>query len=265
MTPLSLAPLSLPAQIGLVFKRTMGDGIRNFPLAFVAPMMLAAFTAVIFGAVFNSVADTPGFPTDTFLQWVTPASVLLTAFVGAGYAASALLRDIETGYLDRLRLLPINPAAIVIARALFEGVRAIPTAALVLGGALLFGADNGNGVIGFVAILAITAIVAIAWNGVFFLVALKTRNQQAVLGLQPLFMPIIMFSTFFGPTTSAPRWFDAIATFNPFTQLLDGTRSILANDTNTQQLVTGLAAFTAIGLVTYAMAGRVFAGIAQPD
>lgn len=260
-----MEPTSFTRQINLVFRRTASDSLRNFPLAFVAPTLLAAFVAIIFTAVFDPVAATPGFPTDTFIEWVAPASVLLTAFVGAGYAAGALLRDIETGYLDRLRLLPIRPAAIIIARAAFEGVRVIPPAIVVLTGSLLLGADNQNGIAGFIAVIAITVIVAIAWNGVFFVVALTTENQQAVLGLQPLFMPIIMFSTFFAPTSSAPRWFDAVATINPFTHLLDGTRNILAGTTEAKSLLVGLAAFTVIGVATYGLAGRAYAGIVTAD
>lgn len=256
---------TLMAQISLVFRRTMRDGVRNAPLAFVAPTLLAVFVAVIFAAVFDGIAATPGFPADSFVEWVAPGAVLLTAFVGAGYAAGALLRDVETGYLDRLRLLPIRPAAIVVARAAFEGVRIIPISVVVLAGSLLAGAENRNGVIGFLAVIAITVVVAVAWNGLFFLVALKTENQQAVLGLQPLFMPVIMFSTFFAPTATGPRWFDTVATLNPFTQLLDGTRSVLRADTDVSQLLVGLAAFTALGIVAYAGAGRIFAGLTTPD
>lgn len=249
----------------MVFGRTFRDGLRNFPLAFVAPTILAGFIAVIFAAVFNSVASTPGFPTETFIEWVAPASVLLTAFVGAGFAAGALLRDIETGYLDRMRLLPMKPAALVLGRAAFEGVRIIPPATLVLAGSLLAGAKNHNGVIGFASVIALTVFVAVTWNGVFFFVALKTQSQEAVLGLQPLFMPIIMFSTFFAPTTGAPDWFRFAVRANPFTALLDGSRSILNASTDIADLSIGMTAFAVIGIVTYTASGRLFAGQVQPD
>lgn len=256
---------SFTRQLNLVFRRTWRDGLRNFPLAFVAPTMLVAFVAVIFAAVFDAVADTPGFPADSFIAWVAPGSVLLTAFVGAGYAAGALLRDIETGYLDRLRLLPIRPSALILARAAFEGIRVVPPATVVMGGSLLLGAENQNGVFGFLVVIAITVIVAVAWNGVFFMVAMTSKSQQAVLGLQPLFMPIIMFSTFFAPTSDAPGWFDTIASANPFTQLLNGTRSVLVADTNMTELFVGLGAFAAIGLLTYTIAGRAYTAVLTPD
>lgn len=241
-------------QVDLVFRRTARDAFGNVGLAFVAPTLLAAFVAIIFSAVFDAVSETPGFPTESFVDWVGPGSVLLTAFVGAGYAASALLRDIETGFLDRLRLLPIRPSALVLGRALFEGVRIIPPAVTVLSGSLLLGADNRSGVTGFLAVVAITIVVAITWNGVFFLVAVTSQNQQAVLGLQPLFMPIIMFSTFFAPTGAAPRWFEATASLNPFTHLLDGTRGILTTSADASSLLIGLGAFAVVGALTYGLA-----------
>ena len=260
-----MQPIPFAKQVSLVFARTTRDAARNFPLAFIAPTLLAAFVAVIFGSAFDAISNTPGFPTDTFIEWVAPGSVLLTAFVGAGYAASALLRDIETGYLDRLRLLPIQPAAIVTARAAFEGIRVIPAAIVVLTASLLIGADNRNGITGFVAVIAITMVLAISWNGVFFAVALRSRNQQAVLGLQPLFMPLIMFSTFFAPTANAPSWFATIATINPFTQILDGTRGVLLGSTDTTSLLIGTAAFVTLGALTYSYASRAFAGLTRAD
>lgn len=108
-------------------------------------------------------------------------------------------------------------------------------------------------------------MVAIAWNGLFFLAALKTQSQQAVPGLQPLFMPIIMFSTFFAPTDGAPRWFRIAAAANPFTHLIDGTRSILRAGTDIADLAIGTSAFAAIGIVTYATTARIFRGLTRPD
>lgn len=113
--------------------------------------------------------------------------------------------------------------------------------------------------------IAITVVVAVAWNGDFFLVAITSKDQAAVLGLQPLFMPIIMFSTFFAPTTNAPDWFKTVARINPFTALLDGTRSILSASTDLLDLALGIGAFAAIGVITYGLAARSYAGLVTAD
>jgi len=97
------------------------------------------------------------------------------------------------------------------------------------------------------------------------MVAITSRNQQAVLGLQPLFMPVIMFSTFFASTAGAPEWFDTAASLNPFTSLLDGTRSILTATTDAGDLAIGLGVFAALGVATYGVAASAFAGLVTPD
>jgi ABC-2 type transport system permease protein len=56
--------------------------------------------------------DLPGFPAGSYLGWMTPAVVLMAAMFGAGHSALGLVRDLQTGFLDRLRLLPIRPAAL---------------------------------------------------------------------------------------------------------------------------------------------------------
>ena len=250
-----------------MFQRTLRDGVRNAPLAFVAPTMLAGFVALMFTAVFEAVADTPGFPTRTFIEWIGPATVLLTAFVGAGYGAGALLRDIDTGYLDRLRILPVRPAALITGRALFEAVRIIPPATIVLVATIGLGVDNRNGVIGLAVLLGATVLIAAMWNGIFFLVALKSQDHHtAVLGLQPLFMPIVMFSTFFAPTDAMPGWFKTVVNLNPFTHVLAGARSVLlAADADLAALAVELAAFVAIGAIAFATAASTFRGLVGND
>ena len=56
------------------------------------------------------VTDLPGFPTDNYAEWMTPA-IMLTAMTGVGYAATSLVIDIQSGFLDRLRLLDVRPPA----------------------------------------------------------------------------------------------------------------------------------------------------------
>src|SRR5919106_6588096 len=187
---------SLLRASALIFRRTAREAVANAGLALVAPTLLAVFVLVLFHGVYGNIADAPGWPTDSFLDWVASGGVLLSVFVGAGYTAGGLLRDLESGYLDRLRLLPANPATVLAGKVAFEAARAVVPATGVLLVALALGADNRNGIPGALGVVAIAVALSVAWNGIFYLSALATRNHAAVLGLQPLFMPVIMFSTF---------------------------------------------------------------------
>ncbi len=249
----------------LIFQRTAREAMRNPGLAFVAPVMLALFILVLFQGAYGNIADVTGWPTGSFLDWVAAGGVLLSVFVGAGYTAGGLLRDIETGYLERLRLLPIHPMAVIVGKLAFEAVRALAAGAAVLALAIVLGAESRNGAAGIAAVLALTGALAVAWNGIFYLSALKTRNHAAVLGLQPLFMPVIMFSTFWVPTTFMPRWYEIVATWNPFTPVLDAARSILLGHTSWGDLATGSAVLAVLAAATHTAASRLYRAAMTSD
>ena len=250
---------------GLVFGRTAKEAVGNAGLAFVAPTLIAVFLIVLFQGVYGKIADTTGWPTDRFIDWVAPGGVLLSVFVGAGYTAGGLLRDAESGYLDRIRLLPTNPASVLAGKVAFEAARAVAPATGVLLVALALGADNRNGLPGALGVVAIAVALAIAWNGIFYLSALATRDHAAVLGLQPLFMPVIMFSTFWVPTRLMPGWYRTVATWNPFTPTLDAARSILLGPTDWGALGIGLGLLGVLAAVTYGLAGRHYATATSAD
>jgi ABC-2 type transport system permease protein len=250
---------------GLVFARTAREAKGNAGLAFVAPTLLSVFLIVLFQAAYGRIAEVSGWPTDRFIDWVAPGAVLLSVFVGAGYTAGGLLRDADSGYLDRIRLLPAHPATVLAGKVGFEAVRAAVPATAVLLIAIALGADNRNGLLGGAAVVTTTVALSIAWNGIFYLSALATRNHAAVLGLQPLFMPVVMFSTFWVPRDFMPGWYATVAFWNPFTPTLDATRSIMLGSTDWADLGTGLGLLALLALVTYGLAGRHYTAATAAD
>ncbi|KAB2340131.1 ABC transporter permease [Actinomadura rudentiformis] len=250
---------------GLIFTRTAREAKGNAGLAFVAPTLLSVFLIVLFQAAYGQIAEVSGWPTDRFIDWVAPGAVLLSVFVGAGYTAGGLLRDADSGYLDRIRLLPAHPATVLAGKIGFEAARAIIPATAVLLVAITLGADNRNGLPGGIAVISLAVALAIAWNGIFYYSALATRNHAAVLGLQPLFMPVVMFSTFWVPPDFMPGWYATVAIWNPFTPTLDATRSIMLGATDWAALGTGLGLLAMLALLTYGLAGRHYAAATAAD
>jgi ABC-type multidrug transport system permease subunit len=151
----------------------------------------------------------------------------------------------------------------VAGRAGFEALRGAIAAAVVLAIALARGLTNEGGVPVAVAVVLLTAGFATAWNGIFFYSAIRTRNRAAVLGLQPLFFPIMLFSTWFGPRFLMPGWFEQIARFNPVTSYLDATRSMLAGQTDWGLVATTLVFIVGLAGVTFTASVRAYRRLAD--
>lgn len=244
---------------GLIFGRSLRDARRRAPVVFVAPTVLAVVIVLLFDGLYGGIAETDAYP-GSFIEWVAPAAVFLSVFLGAGVPAASLIADVRSGYLDRLRLLGIAPAAVIAGRAAFDAIRALPPAAAVFGVSLLLGASNGNGVVGLVGVLALCSALAVAWNGIFYAAALATVNPAVIQGLQPVtFMPAVMFSTFWVPAALMPGWYRWISDHNPATPIIDAGRSIMLGATDWERVVTAGVVLLGLTVLTYAIAGTLLA------
>lgn len=241
---------------GLVFGRSLRAGRRQAPVVFVAPTLLAVLIVLLFDGIYGNIAQTEEYPGD-FIDWVAPAAVFLSVFLGAGVTAASLITDLRSGYLDRLRLLSIAPAAMIVGRSAFDAVRALPPAAAVFGISLLLGASHRNGVLGLLGILALCCALAVAWNGIFYAAALITVNPAVIQGLQPVtFMPAVMFSTFWVPAALMPAWYRWVSDHNPVTPIIDTGRSIMLGATDWDRMAISAIVLLCLATLTYALAAR---------
>jgi ABC-2 type transport system permease protein len=245
-----------------MFARTADQARRNPGVAFGQPLLPSLLIGTIFTALFGAVDEIRGFPLATYDDWVLPGTLFLCAVVGAGFTAAELLRDIDTGFIDRVRLTPANPASLIAGRASFEALRTGIAGTVIFTIAMLRGVTNEGGILGALAVVALTAGFATAWNGIFFLSAIKTQNRAAVLGLQPLFFPIMLFSTWFGPRFLMPTWFEQVARLNPVTWYLDATRSILSGHPDWGLVAICVAFIVGLAGATFGLSIRAYRRLA---
>jgi ABC-2 type transport system permease protein len=240
----------------LVFGRAAREARRQSAVVFVAPAMLSVSIVLLFDGLYGQIATTSAYPGE-FIEWVAPAAVLLSVFIGAGYTAISLIRDARSGYAERLDLLSVSPAATILGRVAFDAVRAVPPAAAVLGVCVLLGATNENGLGGTVGVLALCSVLAVAWNGIFYAAAVLTLNPSVIQALQPAtFMPAVMFSSFWVPAALMPEWYRWIADHNPVTPTIDAARSIMLGNTDWAAVRTSAAVLLGLAALTYLLVAR---------
>ena len=164
----------------LLTRRTLVQFPRNpMVLGFSVAPVLMMF--VVFGALFESVKDLPGFPTDNYFEYLAPAAVLMTTVPGIANAAVGLATDFQSRYLYKLLTLPVSIGSIVAGRLLADGTRLFIQAGAVLLLAIALGAEIAGGVPGALMILLLGTLFGIVTFGVLTAnLALKSQDPQEI-------------------------------------------------------------------------------------
>jgi ABC-2 type transport system permease protein len=225
----------------LLFRRSLGEGRRDPGPAYVLPAMPPLLMVVVFTALFERIAETPGFGAVDYVDYLLPGALVLTALLGAGFTATYLVQDAVGGYLDRLRLLPTSRTAVVGGRQVFEAVRVLPATLAVAAACVALGAQVDGGVAGVAACLLLVALLSAAFSGLFHVAGLATRDPQTALAMQPLGVLVGLVSTALVPASVAASGFSDVARLNPVSVVVDGARASLAGDVLSSDVALALA------------------------
>jgi ABC-2 type transport system permease protein len=232
-------------------------GRRDPAIAFLFPVLFPVFMIGLFSQVYRNVAQVPGFPATNYVTWIAPGVLLMAAMFGAGHSALGLVTDAQTGFLDRLRLLPVSPAALLLGRLLFDVARVTVAGLLVLVVTVALGANLAGGIPGVAGTLILLALWTLAYGGLYYAVGLKSLKPEALAGLVPLFLPISLLSTAYIPRDLLPRWVQIAASLNPYTYVVEGVRHLMTGTADLATLAAAAAAATlVIALTQYAAAHR---------
>lgn len=226
-------------QISVLSRRSVIRTLRQPAMvipSLIFPMMLLAVNA---GGL-TSATELPGFPADTYLDFAFAFPLMQSAMFGATLAGAEFARDIENGFLNRLALTPMSPAALL--AGLLSGVVALSViqAAVFLTVGLVIGVDIKSGVLGVPVLVSLSVLTSLGFGCLGTILALRTGSGEAVQSFFPLFFVGIFFSSI-----SLPRellgggWFEAVATVNPVSYLVEGMRSLVITGWDAQALALG--------------------------
>jgi len=250
---------SLAVQVPALAHRSIRQTIRQ-PASFAPAILFPLLLLAVNTGGLRAITHLPGFPTSSYLDFFIAFTFMQGALFATLNSGTALARDIQTGFLNRLSLTPLRPVSLLsghLSGALFMGL--VQTIVYLAVGAA-FGVRLETGFAGVIVLLALAALVTLAFAsfGTFF--AIRTGSGEAVQGLFPLFFVLLFLSSMFLPRNLITTdWFRHVATFNPISYMIEAIRSLIIQGWNAEALVLGFgfaAALAAVGVALSAMALR---------
>ncbi len=227
--PRDIIPVAAPtgrAGVAVTATTYAGRTLRQFartPQLIVVGALTSTMFLLIFRYVFGGAIETGevGY-VDFLIPGIAAAAAL---FSGTG-GAVGVAGDVEGGFYDRLRSLPVPRSGILLGRSLADtalvGWSVLITVAVGTAVGFRF---HGSAADALVAVL-LCLVYGFAFTWPFILMGLAAGSGQAAQGLSMLAFPFVFVSGAYVPVASMPGWLQPVAEHQPITPMVGSVRAL---------------------------------------
>ena len=251
--------MSLAAQVREMARRSILQTLRQ-PALVVPPIVFPLVLLAVNAGGLDAATQLPGFPTEAYLDFAIAFPFIQNAVFASINAGSGLARDVETGFLKRLALTPMQRAALLIGHLAGVMTVALISSLLYVVVGVIAGVDFRSGVSGVLVLIALSLVISLAFASLGAFVGLRTGSGEAVQGFFPLFFVALFLSSMSLPRDLIEQeWFRTVATYNPVSYLIEGVRSLIITGWDERALALGFGfglLFSALGVYGAARALR---------
>jgi len=182
---------------------------------------------LLYGALFKKIVELPGFGSGSYIEYLAPGVVVMTAIFSAGWVGMSNVEEIERGTMDRLLASPVNRGALIVGRVGYAAVSVVIQAVVIIGLAFLMGAHFHNGLGGVVGLVLLAALVGSAFAALSCGLGLVAHQRETLIGINTMIMlPLVFLSSAFMQKKLMPDWMQHVADFNPVNWAIEAGRSI---------------------------------------
>jgi ABC-2 type transport system permease protein len=221
------------SEVTAIFRRWNTKLLRQ-PIFLFFSLIQPLVWFLLFTQAFSAIGNIPAFKvltgTSSYITFFTAAVIIQTIASSALQAGIGLVNDIDSGFMDKMRVAPISKSSILFGKLFSDAISTIIQVLIILLIGLALGVSIASGILGVLMIFVIAATFGIAWSGISLFVALTTKSSQTTLsvGLLTTF-PLLFLSASVMPLQLLPGWVQQVAKVNPFTYIARAFQSLIIN------------------------------------
>jgi len=218
----------------------------------IQPIMFVLLFTYVFG---GAIAGSP----HQYLTFALAGIIVQNALFTTLNTGVGLATDLEKGFFDRLRALPIARFSPLAGRIVADLTKQAWSIAILLGVGMLLGFRLGTNVFGLFGAIGLVLVATLAFSWVMVLVSMLVASPEKVqiFGFVVLF-PLTFRSNAFVPTGSMPGWLQAESKANPVTIVADAVRGLLVSGPVATPVLESLLWALALTIVFAPLAVRAF-------
>ena len=229
------------------------------PWYVVATLVQPVIWLLLFGELFKRVADLPGFGHESYIAYLAPGVVIMSALFSSGWNGMATIEDINRGVTDRLLVSPVSRAALIAGRVAQSAVVIVIQSAIMVGIALAAGASFPGGVVGVLVLILASALLGACFAALSNSLALVTRQEESLIGAVTLLvLPLTFLSTALMTSALLPSWMHTVADFNPVDWAIEAGREAVQGSPDWGNVAGYCGLLLAFALACTMLATRAF-------
>jgi ABC-2 type transport system permease protein len=213
----------------------------------------------LFGSLFKKIVELGGFGTGSYLDYLVPGVVVMSALSSNMWAGMATLEEIQRGTLDRFLTTPVSRAALMNGNIVNNGlVTALQSVVIVLLG-LLGGADYAGGVVGAAVLVLAAVLLGTVFGALSNALGMLVRERESIIGINTfLLLPLTFLSSAFMAPAQMPAWIRHVAEFNPLDWAMVAGRSALSGHPDWGEVSTRCGGLLALATAAVWLSIRTF-------
>jgi ABC-2 type transport system permease protein len=185
----------------------------------------------LFGALFHKVVELPGFGSGSYLDYLVPGVIVMSAVSSNMWAGMATLEEIDRGTLNRFLITPVRRSALLNANVVMQAITtAVQSVIIVLLG-WIGGAHYPGGATGLLVLIVASSVLGTVFGAFSNALGMLVRQRESIIGINTfLLLPLTFLSSAFMASGLMPHWMQVVARFNPVNWALEASRSAMAAD-----------------------------------
>jgi ABC-2 type transport system permease protein len=214
---------------------------------------------LLFGALFKRVVDIPGFGTSSYVTFLTPGVVVMTALFSNGWSGMAFIEDIDRGVLDRFLVSPVRRGAMMAGSLAYGAVTNVVQSLMIVLLGLAVGARFGGGVLGAAVLVVAAMLLGTAISSLSNALGLLARQRETLIGAtQFVILPLTFLSAGLIQVALMPGWMRHVVRYNPVNWAVEAGREALEGGADWGFVGVRLGGLLALTIVCAWLGTRAF-------
>jgi ABC-2 type transport system permease protein len=181
---------------------------------------------LLFSALFKSVVDIPGYHGSSYIEYLTPGVIVMTAISSAGWNGMAFIDDMRSGVMDRMLASPVWRSALNLGNLVYCAMTTAIQSLIIIGVGLAIGAHFQNGAWGVAILILIACLLSTGFAALSNALALVVRQEETLIAVvTSIVLPLTFLSSTFMQPQLVPHWIREISRYNPVNWAAQAGRS----------------------------------------